>query len=84
MNDTSEEMQARFQDMIMQRSPVERLLMGCSMYDTAKQIVKSAILQENPKMSREEMREKLFLRFYGMEFDNAQKKKILKVLREEK
>jgi len=81
MKDTSKDMHIKFQTMMMQRSPVERLLMGCSMFDSAKQIVKSALVQENPKISLEEMREKLFLRFYGMEFSNSQKNKIVNVLK---
>jgi len=80
MKDTSEAMAVRFQNMIMDRNPAERLLMGCSMFDTAKQIVKSAIMDEHPKISPGEVKEKIFLRFYGMEFSEVEKEKILKVL----
>ena len=80
MKDTSEAMAARFQNMIMDRNPAERLLMGCSMFDAAKQIVKSAIMDDHPKILPGEMKEKIFLRFYGMEFSKAEKKKILDVL----
>jgi len=77
MNDTISEVAQRFQKMIMQRSPEERLRMGCSMYDAAKQIVKSSIIEQHPQISPEAMRGKIFLRFYEKDFDMVQKKKIL-------
>ncbi len=43
MNDTHPDVAVRFRDLMMSKTGQERLLMGCSMYDTAKQIVRSAI-----------------------------------------
>lgn len=80
MNDTSKETLVRFQNMIMKRKPIERLLMGFSMYDTARQIVLSSIKAQNSKLSANRIREKLFLWFYGNEFTETQKKKIIKTL----
>ena len=80
MKDTSEEFEIRFRNMIMRRSPEERLLMGSSMFDTAKQIVRSSIMEQYPKILPKEMKEKIFLRFYGMEFSEIDKKKIAKGL----
>ena len=77
MKDTSAAIKIRFQNMIMKRSPEERLLMGSSMFDTAKQIVRSSIMEQYPKILPKEMKGKIFLRFYGMEFSEADKKKIL-------
>ena len=81
MKDTSEEFEVIFRNMIMKRSPEERLLMGSSMFDTAKQIVRSSIMEQYPKILPKEMKEKIFLRFYGMEFSESEKKKILSALR---
>ena len=81
MNDTSEEMEKRYYDLLMQRSGEERLKMGCSMYDAAKEIVKSSILNENPGLTANELKEKIFLRFYGPNFSEAQKRKIIASLR---
>ncbi|MDP8262792.1 MAG: hypothetical protein P9M13_05760 [Candidatus Ancaeobacter aquaticus] len=81
MKDTSDAIAVRFQDMIMRRNPAERLLMGCSMYDTAKQIVKSSILNQNQGITPQKLKEEIFLRFYGMEFSESEKKKILSALR---
>ncbi len=77
MNDTSEEMEKRYHTMLMQLSGEERLKMGCSMYDAARAIVKSSILNENPGLTEGELKEKIFLRFYGLDFSESQKQKII-------
>ena len=77
MKDTSVDIKIRFQNMIMKRSPEERLFMGSSMFDTAKQIVKSSIMEQYPKILPREMKQKIFLRFYGTEFSEVDKIKIL-------
>ena len=77
MKDTSVDIKIRFQNMIMKRSPEERLFMGSSMFDTAKQIVKSSIMEQYPKILPREMKQKIFLRFYGAEFSEVDKIKIL-------
>ena len=77
MNDTSEEMEKRYRVLLMERSGPERLEMGCSMFDAAKQIVKSSILNESPGLTGNDLKEKIFLRFYGLDFSQAQKQKII-------
>lgn len=80
MNDTSPAVKVKMQEMMKQKSPQERLAMGCSMYDMSKQIVVSSILQQTPKISAAELRRKLFLRFYGNDFDAVRSEEILKQL----
>ena len=75
--DTSEEMQKRYHALLMRRSGEERLKMGCSMFDAAKEIVKSSLLNENPGLTARELKEKIFLRFYGLDFSESQKQKII-------
>jgi hypothetical protein len=65
----------------MAKSQEERLLMGCSMFGAAKQIVKDAIFNQNPGITPQRMKEEIFLRFYGMEFNKDEKGKILNVLK---
>jgi len=77
MNDTSEEMEKRYHAMLMQLSGEERLKMGCSMYDAARAIVRSSILNENPGLTEGELKERIFLRFYGLDFSESQKQKII-------
>lgn len=76
MNDTHPEVAAQFRDLMKAKSNEERLLMGCSMYDTAKQIVQSAVYNEHPGITPEKMKKEIFLRFYGLEFSRADKEKI--------
>ncbi len=77
MIDTHESIQLRFQHMMMERTPIERLQMGSSMFDTVRQIVRSSILNENPQSSSQELKKEIFLRFYGQEFNGLQRKNIL-------
>lgn len=80
MFDTHPDIAVRFRDLMMSKSGQERLLMGCSMYDTAKQIVRSAISNSRPGITEEEMKKEIFLRFYGKEFSTADREKILVAL----
>ena len=80
MNDTHPEVTVQFRDLMRAKSNEQRLLMGCSMYDIAKQIAQSAIYNERPAITPEEMKKEIFLRFYGPEFSQADKEKIFSVL----
>ena len=80
MNDTSPAVNAHFESLIMQKSAEERLRMGCSMFDTAKQIVKSSILETNPSVSDKQMRREIFVRFYGQDFTESQQNRIITAL----
>ena len=77
MKDTAPEMDARYRDMLMQRSGDERLRMGCAMRETAHALVEASILEQNPQATPEVVRKGLFLRFYGHEFDADSREKIL-------
>ncbi len=76
MNDTHPEMAAQFRNLMKAKSNEQRLLMGFSMYDTARQIVQSAIYSQRPGITPEEMKKEIFLRFYGLEFSQADREKI--------
>ena len=77
MKDTSPEMDARYQDILMQRSGEERLMMGCAMRETARALVEASIREQYPQATLETIRKGLFLRFYGQEFDADSRTKIL-------
>ena len=79
MNDTHPDVAIRFRELMMRKSGEQRLLMGCSMYDTAKQIVRSAIYNSRPGITEAEMKKEIFLRFYGPEFSQAEREKLLSV-----
>ena len=80
MNDTNEKMQKIFNEMMMKKTNEERLIMGCSMFTAAKIIVRSSILEKNPDITENELRVKLFLRFYGLDFTESEKEKIIQHL----
>ena len=81
--DTHPEIAVRFRDLMMSKTGQQRLLMGCSMYDTAKQIVRSAIYNSRPGITDAEIKREIFLRFYGQEFSQADREKYLSVLASE-
>ena len=80
MFDTHPDVAIQFRDLMTSKSGRERLLMGCSMYDAAKQIVRSAIYNSRPEITDEEMKKEIFLRFYGKEFSRTDREKFLKEL----
>jgi len=80
MFDTHPDVAIRFRELMMRKSGEERLLMGCSMYDTAKKIVCSAIYNSRPGITETEIKREIFLRFYGPEFCQADREKLLSAL----
>lgn len=51
--------------------------MGCSMSATARALVRASVLAEDPAPSPAVVRRALFLRFYGHEFEPAERERIL-------
>ena len=80
MFDTHPEIAVRYRDLMMSKTGQERLVMGCSMYDTAKQIVLSAVRNRRPGITDAEIKREIFLRFYGQEFSEADREKLLSAL----
>jgi hypothetical protein len=80
MGDTSSEFEQKFVAMLMERLGDERLKMGCSMHATAQALVRASVLEKDPLASPAALRQALFLRFYGHEFDAATREKILLAL----
>ncbi|MEW6042080.1 MAG: hypothetical protein AB1633_11215 [Elusimicrobiota bacterium] len=80
MNDTHKEIEELYTKLLMERTPEERLKMGCSMFETAKRIAINSIFNNNPEISSKMAKQELFLRFYGAEFNSEQKRRILNSL----
>lgn len=78
MNDTSQKMIEYYDRLMMERSPQERLRMGCSMFDTAKQMVRDSIMSDNDQLLPDEIKKEIFLRFYGQELTGERGNKILR------
>ncbi len=80
MRDTTAEVLERMCAMIRAKSPIERLKMGSSMFDTSKHLVIRAILADKPDISQMHLRKELFLKFYGDDIDSITKGKIIEHL----
>jgi hypothetical protein len=79
MNDTFPEAQKIQDELFARLSGEERLLMGLEMFVTARKIVLSSF-PEN--LTGNEINKRLFLRFYGSDFSEEEKDKILKKIDE--
>ena len=76
MKDTPADVEARYRHMLLARPGEDRLRMGFSMYATARSLVVASILAREPDASPERVREAIFLRFYGRDFDEATRDRI--------
>ena len=81
MDDTPEHIERRFREMMMARSPVDRLKMACDMFTTAKTLVLAGIAQDAKDATPDEVRKLLFLRMYGQDFSPERQAKILAALK---
>lgn len=75
--DTSPEVARAFRAMLLRRPPEERLKMGCSMHAAAQALVKESVLASVPLAAAATLRQALFLRFYGHEFDSEARERVL-------
>lgn len=82
MNDTSSKTAEKMHEMMQKKTPLERLIMGCSMYQTSKYLVTQGIIERHPNLSKAGLRREFFLRFYGDDFDPVRRDRIAKYLEE--
>lgn len=76
MKDTTAEVESKFHEMLLARSPEERLVMTCRMFGTAKELIRAGLLHEHGDMDPGELRRRIFLRLYGDDFSEEEKEKI--------
>lgn len=67
-------------EILQQKTPMERLKMGCSMYETYKASILRNILANNPTISREDLVRDFFLKLYKDDFSPSQSEKIIQHL----
>ena len=84
MTDTPPDVQARFDELMRQRSGSDRVCMMSEMFDFAKALVLSNLRETHPDASDVELRVLLFGRLYGDEIDPAQGARIVARLRGER
>ena len=78
MDNTSAKIEQRYKEMILHRSPLERLKMASRMYDSGKKLVISGILKGVPHLDTSRVRARLFLRMYGDDFTATERERIIK------
>lgn len=78
MTDTNEKVNNIFIKMMMKKTNEERLIMGCSMFDAVKTIVVNSIKNKQPDINKNDLRVEIFLRFYGLDFNETEKQKIIR------
>lgn len=66
--------------LLKERSGQQRMMMGFSMFETAKALVKAGILSRNPDISETDLKVEIFKRFYSGDFDAAIMEKIINKL----
>jgi hypothetical protein len=78
MGDTSMDIEKRYRDMIMAKTPEERLRMASRMFDSARKLVIAGILRERPNLSESQLRARLFLRMYERDFSAVEIQNIIR------
>ncbi len=78
MTDTPEEIKKQMRLMLKQKSPYERLKMASSMFNSAKRLVISGIMKENPTINEKDLKTKLLQRFYSKDLTEETLTKISK------
>jgi hypothetical protein len=78
MSDTTPEMQARYRAMVQARPPGgARFKIASDMFDITRGLLIASIRAARPNISASELRQELFLRYYGDEFTPEQRERIL-------
>jgi len=77
MDDTPKYITEKLHALLEKKSYTERYQMSWSMYLTSRFLVLRGIKEEHPEYTDIDLRKELFLRFYGDDFNEEQKKKIL-------
>lgn len=73
MTDTSPKIRNKMIKLMRRKSGVERLKMGADMFDMAKRLILISMQDRDVNV-----RQEIFLRFYGNDFSGERKEKILK------
>ena len=84
MTDTPPDVQARFDELMRQRSGSDRVRMMSEMFGFAKTLVLSSLRATHPDATDAELRVLLFDRLYGDELDPAERGSVVARLRAER
>jgi len=76
MNDTPPDVQERYDALFRRLSPQERLAMCGRMFSAARTLVRAGVIQQGAR-TEAEIRKQVFLRFYGNDFGEEERDKVL-------
>ena len=76
---STEVIEARFRRMIMYQTPGRRVAMACRMFSTGVSLVRAG-LHGQSQDDELNLRQRTFLRLYGIDFSPSERDKILKSL----
>ncbi len=77
MDDTPTKIKQRYNEMLLSKSPLERLRMASRMYDSVRKLVISGIQNEGQQLDTSQLRGQLFMRMYGNDFKAADRERII-------
>ncbi|OIP91018.1 MAG: hypothetical protein AUK24_03520 [Syntrophaceae bacterium CG2_30_49_12] len=77
MSDTPTQIKQRYEEMLLSRTPSERLRMASRMYDSGRKLVISGIKIGRQPLNPSQLRGQLFLRMYGSDFTAAEIERII-------
>jgi hypothetical protein len=77
MRDTTPRAEAHYWRLMAGRTPAERVEMACGMFEAARELACAGIIMQHGAQGEAHMRKYLFLRFYGRDFDEEKKRRIL-------
>ena len=80
MKDTPEAVEKMYHDMLMSRTPAERVRMACSMHATARAIIRAGI-PDDAWETEKDLRIEVFKRFYREDFTPEEMDRIVEGLR---
>ena len=77
MSDTLPPIEQRYKEMLLARTPSERMRMVSRMYDSARKLVISSVQNGKQQLTASQLRGQLFLRMYGNDFTVAERERIV-------
>ena len=80
MHDTSKDIEERMFRMMAQKTPVERLRMASSMFDSGKRLMAAGLRKEYGPLTEAQLRARIFMRMYRQDYSDAEIEKIMKHL----
>ncbi len=78
MSDASKQIEQRYKEMLLSRTPLERLRMASRMFDSGRKLVIAGIQQGKHPLTASQLRGKVFLRMYGIDFNVDERSRIIR------